>query len=82
MLSSTNYVYFYSTKSERHIFLFFLVQSGTEKLCEVCDGEYKGYSIRQVIYKGMKVERLRKAMILILPFCNFFYQLVIAFSLR
>lgn len=44
MLSSTYYMYFFSTKSERCIFLFFFVQSGTEKLCEVYNGEYKGYS--------------------------------------
>lgn len=84
MLSSTNYMYFFSTKSERCIFLVFLVQSGMEKLCEVYDGEHKGYSIRQeeANYKGMKVERLRKAMISIIPLCTFFHQLEIAFSLR
>lgn len=56
MLSSTYYMYFFSTKSERCIFLFFLVQSGIKELCEVYDGEYNGYSIRQVevIHKDMK----------------------------
>lgn len=68
----------------RHAFSCFSWCRVEWKSCIHYNGEYKGYSTRQaeVIHKGMTVERLRKAMILIIPFCNFFYQLEIAFSLR
>lgn len=84
MLSSTYYMYFFSIKCEQCIFLFFMVQSGTDKLCEVYNEEYKGCSFRdaEVIHKGMNVERLRKAMIPRIPCCSLSSQTEVAFRLR